>query len=50
MTDSSQPAPDGQNEKSSKIKRRLIWLGISLAIIAMLEIGNLIMRIANPSF
>jgi hypothetical protein len=50
MTDSRQPAPDSKKEKSNKIKRRLIWLGITLAILAALEIGDLIMRIAKPRF
>ncbi len=47
MADSRQP-PGDNNKTSAKIKQRLIWLGISLAILAAVEIGYLIMRIARP--
>ena len=46
MNDSRQTSAD--NNKSSIVKQRLIWLGIILAILAVIEIGYLIMRIANP--
>ena len=36
--------------RSNLIKRRLIWLGITLAILAALEVSDLVMRVAHPSF
>jgi hypothetical protein len=49
MTDTT-PAPPGEKGKTSnKIKQRLIWLGVILAIIGAFEVGDLVMRIAHPS-
>lgn len=49
MTDSKSTPPGDREKNSNKIKNRLIWLGIVLAILAVLEVGNLIYRIAHPS-
>jgi len=50
MSDPDKPLPDDRQEKSNRVRQRLIWLGIGLAILATLEIGNLALRIAHPSF
>ncbi len=49
MPDSSQLPPDDKQDISNKVKKRLIWLGITLAILAAIEIGYLITRIAHPA-
>lgn len=53
MTESSQPPPPGKHEdnqgKSSRVKLKLIWLGIVLAIFGAFDVGYLIYRIAHPS-
>lgn len=53
MTEPSQPAPPGKQEenqeKSSRVKQKLIWLGIALAIFGALDVGYLIYRVAHPS-
>ena len=49
MTDTT-PTPPGKKEGNpNKIKYRLIWLGVVLAILGALEVGDLIYRIAHPS-
>ncbi len=50
MSDQEKLRPDDRQEKSNKVRQRLIWLGIGLAILAAVEIGNLALRIAHPSF
>jgi hypothetical protein len=53
MTESSQTSlPNDQEdkqEKSRKVKLRLIWLGIALAIFGAIDVAYLIYRIAHPS-
>ena len=49
MTDSSQQSPEEKGKTTHKIQQRLIWLGVVLAILGALEVGDLIMRIAHPS-
>ena len=49
MTDITPAPPDEKEKNTSKIKRRLIWLGIFLALVGAYEVGDLIMRIAHPS-
>ncbi len=48
MTDSTPTPPSEQGEKS-KIIMRLIWIGVALALLALFEIGDLIMHIAHPT-
>ena len=48
MTDSNQPASDDQQGKSNKVRKRLIWLGIVLAILGIFEIGYMIKSIVSP--
>jgi uncharacterized ion transporter superfamily protein YfcC len=52
MAESSQTShPNNQEdkqEKSRKVKLRLIWLGIALAIFGVIDVGYLIYRIAHP--
>jgi hypothetical protein len=59
MTEPSQPVSpnnqptdhqETQQEKSQRIKKRLIWLGIVLAIIGALDVGYLIKNVISPSF
>ena len=49
MTDTTPTPSDEKQKNSSKIKRRLILLGIFLALVGAYEVGDLIMRIAHPS-
>jgi hypothetical protein len=54
MTESSQPSPpnnqEDQQEKSRRVKKRLIWLGIILAILGAIDVGYLIKNVISPSF
>jgi hypothetical protein len=54
MTESSQPSLpnnlEDKQEKSRRIKQRLIWLGIALAIIGAIDVGYLIKNVISPSF
>jgi hypothetical protein len=52
MTEPSQPPQEKQKdsqEKTGRIKQKLIWLGIVLAIFGALDVGYLIYRVAHPS-
>lgn len=49
MPDSHPPAPEEQQDKSGKIRKRLIWLGIILAILGIFEIGYMIKSIVSPA-
>ena len=49
MADTSPTPPDEKEKNARKIKRRLIWLGIFLALAGAYEVGDLVMRIAHPS-
>ena len=49
MNDSSQPSLEEKGKIPSKIKRRLIWLGIFMALVGAYEVADLVMRIAHPS-
>lgn len=49
MTETTPTPPAEKREMSSKIKRRLILLGIVLAIFGAFDVGYLIYRIAHPS-
>lgn len=49
VTNPRRPTPEDKADKSGKIKMRLIWLGIALAIFGAFDVGYLIYRIAHPS-
>ena len=49
MTNTTPTPPDKKEKNSNKIKQRLIWLGVVLAIAGAFEVGDLIYRIAHPS-
>jgi hypothetical protein len=49
MSDSTPTPPNEKEKNAKKIKLRLIWLGIFLALAGAYEIGDLIYRIAHPS-